>query len=530
MVLGLWQGELASLDNAVSLGMEARGSPSRPSPATTWAAPTASGSLAMANIMAGEKIRKDQGAGPVALTRVQGTFSRMRVYRNVHLIYCRSQWLPCILFIVSLLACICFLPDPFRWCSWTTPITLLQSLFSFIKMVTGGVVARALYYLSSGITERADSATYKQNTVAAVKTLQSWYNGNTGLWDTTGWWNSGNIFTTLGDFSSVASGDANNLGIAGILSNTFRNAQKSTFSAKKTLSESFMITTTYTKVAGRDLTARGFSGFLNEFYDDEGWWALGLLRAFDVTRDVGYLDMAQHIFEDMKNGTDNTCGGGIWWSKERKYKNAIANELYLSAAAGLANRAPDAGKKAYYLDIARKQWAWFKNSGMINSQRLINDGLNIKPDGSCVNNGANTWTYNQGVVLGGLVELARASPGDASSLLSDATSIASAAIKGLSSNGILHEVCDSEAGGCGADGSQFKGIFMRNLGYLNRAAPQDAFRAFIKANADSIWTNARTGDNKLGLNWAGPPNAGGGPQAGTHSSAMDTLVAAIAVA
>jgi predicted alpha-1,6-mannanase (GH76 family) len=393
-------------------------------------------------------------------------------------------------------------------------------------MVNGGIAARALFYMSTRLNERADSATYASQGVDAVKALQSWYNQPSGLWDTTGWWNAGNCLTVLADFASLNARDANTLNLAGVFSNTFANAQKTTQIASKVLSDSFMITSNYARLSTRDeFSAQGFGGFINDFLDDEGWWALGLIRAYDVTKDTGYLNMAEHIFEDMKNFTDNTCGGGIWWSKERKYKNAIANELYLSVAASLANRAAN---KNYYLDVARKEWAWFKGSGMINGQGLINDGLQINADGSCTNNGGNAWTYNQGVVLGGLVELSRAT-GDGS-LLGEASRIAEAAVRSLSRDGILHEVCDSEAQGCGADGAQFKGIFMRNLGYLQRAQPQEAFRAFILLNADSIWSKARDGQNRLGLNWAGPPGAGGGPTAGTHSSAMDAIVAAMAVA
>ena len=480
-------------------------------------------------MMPRKKTQKDHGADSWATFRGRSVVSKTRVCLNGSLIYLRNRWLPRLLLAATLLAGIYTLPGPVGgWLSRGVTATF-QTVFEVVKMVTGGVVSRALFYLSSGIAERADSATYKQNTVAAVKTLQSWYMGSTGLWDTTGWWNSGNIFTTLGDFASVAPAEANTLGLAGVLANTFTNAQRSTFVAKKVLSESFMITATYTKVSAPDLQARGFAGFLNDYYDDEGWWALGLIRAYDVTRDAAYLAAAQHIFEDMKNGTDTKCGGGIWWSKERKYKNAIANELYLSVAAALANRAADASRKTYYLDIARRQWAWFQASGMINGQRLVNDGLTVRPDGTCANNAGNTWTYNQGVVLGGLVELARASPRDGPALLADAAAMAAAAIKALSVNGILREVCDGDPQGCGADGAQFKGIFVRNLGYLQRAAPQDAFRDFLRANADSVWAKARSADNKLGLSWAGPPGAGGGPHAGTHSSAMDALVAAIAV-
>ncbi len=42
---------------------------------------------------------------------------------------------------------------------------------------------------------------------------------------------------------------------------------------------------------------------------------------------------------------------------------------------------------------------------MINAQSLVNDGLNSSNPNACTNNGRTTWTYNQGVILGGLVEL-----------------------------------------------------------------------------------------------------------------------------
>jgi predicted alpha-1,6-mannanase (GH76 family) len=227
-----------------------------------------------------------------------------------------------------------------------------------------------------------------------------------------------------------------------------------------------------------------------------------------------YLNSAKEIFEDMKGGA-STCGG-IYWSKVGTYTNAIANELYLKVAASLANRVPS--QKSYYLSIAQKQWSWFKGSGMINSQNLINDGL----DDSCKNNGQKTWTYNQGVILGALVELSKAS-GD-TSLLAEASTIATAAINNLSQNGILYEGCEPD---CGADGVQFKGIYMRNLRELQLAAPQDAFKSFLLKNADAIWAKDRDSSNKLGPTWNGPFATA---DAGTQSSATDALVAAIAVA
>lgn len=390
-----------------------------------------------------------------------------------------------------------------------------------VSLRWGGLAARAVHLTST--LPRADSASYADNSLDAAAALQGWYDAPFGLWSTTGWWNSANCLTVLTDWALIAGSAAQSLNVPGIISNTFGNAQKVFATAHKTVSASGLTTSTY---EFQPIARRGFSEFINDYYDDEGWWALALIRSWDVTHVQAYLDMAERIFRDMQAGTDGTCGGGIWWSKERSYKNAIANELYLSVAASLANRIPD--RKQHYTQIAKDEWTWFKNSGMINQDNLINDGLKINADGSCVNNGMNTWSYNQGVILGGLVELAKAT-GD-SSYLGQAVTIATAAIKLLSDgNGIIHEVNKCEPD-CGSDGSQFKGIFVRNLHYLQQAAPQEAIRTAIRKNADSIWANDRNDKNQLGIQWTGPPDLGDGPNASTHSSAMDVIVAAMAVA
>ena len=85
--------------------------------------------------------------------------------------------------------------------------------------------------------------------------------------------------------------------------------------------------------------------------------------------------MAESIFADIATEWDTgTCGGGVWWQKPSHYKNAIANELFLTVVASLANRTIGSTSAAY-LAWARKEWTWFKASGMINSHNLINDGL-----------------------------------------------------------------------------------------------------------------------------------------------------------
>lgn len=270
------------------------------------------------------------------------------------------------------------------------------------------------------------------------------------------------------------------------------------------------------------------ANFINMYFDDSGWWALAWIGAYDVTGNAQYLSMAETIFSYMaNNGWDtNVCGGGVWWSAARKYKNAIANELFLDIAAKLANRTRGAAATGY-LNWAQKEWSWFKASGMINGQSLINDGLNSTNPAACVNNNATTWTYNQGVILGGLVELYRADRD--STLLPQAKAIADAVqTKLVTAGGILNEPRGPITGG---DGPQFKGIYMRNLMALYAALPatdpdRAGYKAFADANAASIWTNDRNSATQFGVYWQGPVDSA---DATRQTSALDALVAAAAM-
>ncbi len=323
-----------------------------------------------------------------------------------------------------------------------------------------------------------------------IQQLQTWYDPTTGLWHTTGWWNAANSVTVLGVYSRL-SGSSEYLPV---ISNTFSRNES--------------------------------GGFLNQYYDDEGWWALAWIEAYDVTGQTSYLSMAEAIFSDMTTGWDgSTCNGGIWWNKTHTYKNAIANELFLDVAANLALRASGSTTKTADLQWAEKEWQWFSQSGMINGQNLINDGLTISSSdpSSCQNNGQTAWTYNQGVILGGLTALWQLTQN--SSLLGEAQTIAEAAIAELTdSRGILHDAC--EPNHCGGDGVQFKGIFTRNLATLNAAQPQPPYAAFLETNAHSIWANDQGPNHQFGLVWSGPFSPLSVGAAAAQTSAVDCFLAA----
>ena len=235
--------------------------------------------------------------------------------------------------------------------------------------------------------------------------------------------------------------------------------------------------------------------FLSRYYDDEGWWALTWISAYQLTGESRYLAQARDIFADMTGGWDRTCGGGIWWDRARTYKNAIANGLFLAVAARLhlliRGDTADEG-------WAEREWDWFRHSGMITPSHLVVDGLSAcRPVLS-----SPTWTYNQGVLIGGLVALSRFSHDG--TLVRTGREIAGAVIASprLSPRGILREPCES-AGGCGTDARIFKGIFMRNLKNLYDLVPDPRYQAYMRANADSVWAQDRHGSD-FGLHWAGP--------------------------
>ena len=52
-----------------------------------------------------------------------------------------------------------------------------------------------------------------------------------------------------------------------------------------------------------------------------------------------YLNEAVTIANYVNGLWDTgTCGGGVWWNRERTYKNAVTNGLYMRLTASLHNR------------------------------------------------------------------------------------------------------------------------------------------------------------------------------------------------
>jgi predicted alpha-1,6-mannanase (GH76 family) len=376
------------------------------------------------------------------------------------------------------------------------------------------------------------------------------------------WWNSANALTAVIGYM-VATGDRSYLPV---VESTFARAAGAyrPINAQLSLARPFA------------LNLASYQGFINGFYDDEGWWALAWLGAYDLTGDEKYLTCADDIFTDMAGAWDDIWSGGIHWGKhagqpdragmtavprgwQGPYKNAIANELFIAVASALALRFRDLKQTGKdhddYVQWALRGWEWLsapspRGVALINEANLVNDS----PNSQGVNdNTKGVWSYNQGVILSGLCDLAELS-GD-QNYLNCAEKIATAfvanpwqvehasgkqakrilpAVQSGVIDGILHEHNDCNPDGSalrqggatpGAGSAQFKGIFVRNLARLYLKTRNPILAEFIHANARSAVSNMNE-HYQFGCNWAAAADA---PDFLRQTAGLDLLNAALVV-
>lgn len=243
-----------------------------------------------------------------------------------------------------------------------------------------------------------------------------------------------------------------------------------------------------------------------------------------------------HVFYDLaSNGWDTRlCGGGMNWNPYLEpYKNAITNELFISASIGMylhfpgdCNRSPfgimretndqrvincnlgtqmlpPAGEHdARFLKSAIDAYEWLKHSNMTNAQGLYVDGFHIgKGAHKCDVRNEMVYTYNQGVLLSGLRSLWESTGNvlylqDGHELVRNVlnatgwdmeTSLPDPRQKdrwrGIGRNGILEELCDSK-GDCSQNGQTFKGMFFHHLTHFCERLPREPVIPGVSFGAD----------------------------------------------
>ena len=211
------------------------------------------------------------------------------------------------------------------------------------------------------------------------------------------------------------------------------------------------------------------------------------------------------------------CDGGMIWNPRlNPYKNAITNELWVSASVSMYQHFPGDNFTApwlasmpfpdndpAHLQAAVEGYKWLMDINMTNHRGLFVDGYHIdrrKPGNTkCDMRDEMVYTYNQGVLLTGqrglwtisgsvsyldeghtliqsVIEATGWSLKD-SKVIDDLRHVPAGQLppwRSLGRAGILEEQCDA-SGTCSQDGQAFKGIFFHHL--TTFCAPLDPLHA-----------------------------------------------------
>lgn len=199
---------------------------------------------------------------------------------------------------------------------------------------------------------------------------------------------------------------------------------------------------------------------------------------------------------------------------------SLKSELYITLAAGLANRV-SSDQAQGYLDAATTAWDWFFDIGVVGEDWLVVDGVNVS---TCLPVGIQ-YSYNQGVILSAAVELYQATGNETyleyAGNIANATTAINSTLTGA--NGVI---LDCHNGPCDTTGAMFKGPWFRGLRQLQLAYPHDNWVNYIETNAQSLWNNALNdtdGQCNTGADFSGPMSA---VNEVTQGAALDCLVAA----
>jgi len=218
---------------------------------------------------------------------------------------------------------------------------------------------------------------------------------------------------------------------------------------------------------------RNFLTVVNNYYDDMAWLALATLRldklAEDTRKHTGRernAKVLQSLTLQFDSASTDDLGGGTFWSTKRDFKNTPATAPVALYYARTGNRT----KAQSLLD-------WLDARLYEPGQGLYRDGLRISGTGEAVLE-ETIYTYNQGPVLGALLELGGEPNLGRAAALVDA--VAGNLTQPAPLLGRTAAVLRCEGTG---DGGLFTGILVR---YLALAAVDERLPAETRATAAAL--------------------------------------------
>ena len=223
---------------------------------------------------------------------------------------------------------------------------------------------------------------------------------------------------------------------------------------------------------------RNRARWVNDFYDDMAWLALASGRLGALHAEVGrrsrqrrLRSAGRQLTDQLRSAHTDDLGGGLFWSRDRDFKNSPATG---PAALHLARLGETAEARRLVDWLYARLWS--ADSG------LVQDGIRLRSGEEVLV--PDVWSYNQGTVLGALVTL-----GDAQSL-DRAAALVAAVDAHLTVAGHSTRALRTHGGG---DGGLFTGILVRYLALA--AAPRSGLpdptravaRRLVVDTADALW-------------------------------------------
>ncbi|KAA9395424.1 glycosidase [Kocuria coralli] len=251
----------------------------------------------------------------------------------------------------------------------------------------------------------------------------------------------------------------------------------------------------------RGITVRnGGQVTLNNYYDDMAWLMLAVGRLRDLDESAGRVPRGvaatgAQLLRSLRAAHTQDLDGGVFWTRERTYKNTATT----GPAALIAARTHAREESAALLN-------WLRGN-LWNSQRQVfHDGLKIVPAGDGepgTTLDSSVYTYNSGPALGAAVELAESSDGGearewagfAAEIVEGADAEFGRAVDG-------RRVLRTHGAG---DAGLFTGILARYLALAARSEALDsetrqAARRLVVDTADALWEGRREFDPDLDFN------------------------------
>jgi predicted alpha-1,6-mannanase (GH76 family) len=270
----------------------------------------------------------------------------------------------------------------------------------------------------------------------------------------------------------------------------------------------------YLDVVRAFVAAQDRRGWTREWFDDEAWMAVALLRAHEATGDGTYLDRAAALVDDVfRSAPDGSCcgdtPGGLWWDRPHSQKATASNAVPVIAAARLFERTGD----RRWLAAARGAYAFWRDHMVADDGQVVD---HVLPSGERV-----WWrfSYDGGALLGAALSLHRAT-GEAA-YLDDARRLAvflvAAQTRPTPAGAVLFD-----GASCDGDCDAFKGIAHRYLAALAEVADVPGLPALLAADAEAAWSVARDPASGLfGVDWGAP--AGSRASLAAQTSAVTAL-------